>query len=67
MLKIDIEKLLLERAIQELTLEELSKRSGVGRSTISRIERGESKGRINTIAKIVKGLGKTIEDFRIKE
>ena len=63
MLKIKTERLLLERARQGLTLEELSNRSGVGRSTISRIERGEVEARVYTIGKIAKGLGKKVEDF----
>lgn len=64
MFRVDNEKMLLERARQGLTIDELSKRSGVGRSTISRIEKGETEARIDTLAKIAKGLGKPIEYFR---
>lgn len=64
MFEIDVSKFVIERANQGLSLEELSEKSGVGRSTISRIERGEVKARINTVAKIAKALGKTVQDFQ---
>ena len=63
MIKVDVRKLLLERAEQGLTIDALSRKSGVGRSTISRIEKGDVEGRLTTIAKIAKGLGKSVEDF----
>ncbi|WIF95020.1 helix-turn-helix domain-containing protein [Caminicella sporogenes] len=67
MIEIDVEKIALERAIQGLTVRELSKKSGVGASTISKLELRKSKPRLTTVAKIAKGLGKNVEDFIKKE
>ncbi len=64
-MKIDTKKLKLERANQGLTYEKLAKMSGIKDDTISRIERGATKPRVDTIGKIAKALGKKIEDFII--
>ena len=63
MIQIDISKLVLARANDGLSIEELSQKSGVGRSTIMRIESGKVEPRLATAGKIAKALGKTIEDF----
>lgn len=62
-MKIDIDKIILERAKQNLTLEELARKSGVGASTLSKIVIKKAKPRLSTTVKIAKGLGKDIEDF----
>lgn len=64
MIAIDIEKIILERANQGLTKDELSKRAGVGRQTITRLEKKGVTPNLVTIGKIAKALGKKIEDFR---
>ncbi len=63
MIQIDIHKLMLERANQGLSASELAVKAGLGRQTVSRIEKGEAEPRIATIGKLAKALGKKVEDF----
>lgn len=63
MVKINVEKLVLERANQGLSIIELSKKSGVHRQTISRIEKGILTPRLDTVGKLAKALEKPVEDF----
>jgi len=52
------------REKNNLTLKDLSDKSGVGQSTISDIETGNSKSpRMNTLSKLAKALGVSINDF----
>jgi len=46
-----------------ITQETLSKKVGVGRSLISKIETGESDGSLQTLKKIATALGVTINDL----
>lgn len=63
MIQIDPDKLIIARANAGLTLEELAKRSGVGKKTISRLEKGEPLQQAALLGKLAKSLGKTVEDF----
>lgn len=50
---------------QNMTQEELSKRSGISRSYISKIERGEREPTITVICKLADALGVKPEDLYI--
>ena len=65
--KINIEKITLERANQGLSAHELSLKAGLSKNIVSNIERGHTVPRIHTVGKIVKALGKNIEEYIIKE
>lgn len=67
MLKVDIQKIIIERANQGLTRRDLSKLSDVREVTIARMEKGNKTPRLDTIGKIAKALGKGVEDFVINE
>lgn len=56
-------KLRLERARAGFTVDDLSKKSKVGRQTISRIEKGMTEPRISTIGKIAKALNIDVEEL----
>lgn len=62
-IKIDIRKITLERANQGISAHELSLRAGVSKNVVSNIERGLVNPRLDTLGKIAKALGKTVEDF----
>lgn len=62
-MNINTKKIALERAKQGLTIIELSKKAGVHKQTISRIENNVLKPRIDTVGKIANALGKSLEDF----
>lgn len=67
MIKIDVKKIIYERANQCMTLKSLSKKSGVMLATLQRMEKGERAPRLDTVGKIAKALGKGVEDFVIDE
>lgn len=48
---------------QDLTLSELSKRSGVGKATLSRIENGQSLGTTKVLIKIAKAFNIDFREF----
>jgi transcriptional regulator with XRE-family HTH domain len=50
---------------QNMTQEELSRKSGVSRSYISKIERGEREPTISVICKLANALGVKPEDLYI--
>lgn len=52
---------------QNMTQEELSRKSGVSRSYISKIERGEREPTISVICKLANALGVKPEDLFICE
>lgn len=56
-----------EREAQLMTQEELSKRSGVGESTLSRIESGRQLPRFSTIKKLAAALGLDPRKLIVKE
>ncbi len=59
----DSERLLIERAKQRLSRQELAERSGVNAHTISEMERGVRNPRATTVAKIAEALGLEPEDL----
>lgn len=63
--KINTKKIALDRAKLGLSISELSAISEVGRSTISRIERGVGKNRLDTVARVAKALGRDVEAYLI--
>ena len=65
MLKVDGQKLLLERAKSGITAKELSILANVAPNTISRIENGRSKPKPSTIGKIAKALNIKLEELII--
>jgi len=62
-MKVDLEKITLERANQGLSAHELSLKAGLSKNVVSNMERGYVKPRLHTIGKIVNALGKKVEDF----
>lgn len=66
-MEIDVDKIILERANQGLTMSELAEKSGLNLKTVSRLENGQVNTSITTIGKIAKALGKRIEDFAVNE
>ena len=51
------------RRLRALSQEELAEESGVGRATISRIERGETGAHGRTLRKLAKALGVGVEEL----
>lgn len=62
-MKFDIKKVRNERINQGLSYKDLAKLTGLKAATISQIEKEITIPRDATLGKIVKALGKTIEDF----
>jgi transcriptional regulator with XRE-family HTH domain len=48
------------RLEKRLTIQDLADRSGIERSFLSRLERGEREWTVNTLAKVMNGLGEKI-------
>lgn len=63
MFKISYEKFLLALARSEMTTSQLNERSGVCRSTISKIMNGETTVRPSTVGKLAKALNVTVEQI----
>lgn len=61
---IDIKKIVIERINQGLSATELAKRAGLGKNTITNLEKQIVIPRLHTLGKIAKALGKSIEDFK---
>lgn len=61
---IDIQKIMLERINQGLSVAELAKRAGLGKNTITKLEHQVVTPRLHTLGKIARALGKSIEDFK---
>ena len=51
------------RRLRAMSQEELAKESGVGRATISRIERGETGAHGRTLRRLAKALGVGVEEL----
>ena len=51
------------RQLRAMSQEELSEESGVGRATISRIERGETGAHGRTLRRLAKALGVGVEEL----
>jgi transcriptional regulator with XRE-family HTH domain len=60
---LEAERLLIERARQRLSIQELAERSGVNAHTISEMERGVRNPRATTVAKIAEALGLAPEEL----
>ena len=56
-------KLKLARAALDLSQEELAKKCGVSRQTISAIEKGDYNPSVNLCITICRALGKTLNDL----
>lgn len=52
--------LMKARIEQQLTQEDLAKKTGIPQSTISKLESGERKPTLNMLQKLANGLGKTL-------
>jgi len=63
MIIVNTDKIVLERGAQGLTIDELSKRSGVGRGTLSKIEGGKVTPRLSTVGRIAKALNRNVTEF----
>jgi transcriptional regulator with XRE-family HTH domain len=58
-----VQELRIARAEAGMTLMELEAASGVGASTISKIERGVTQPQVGTLRKLAQALGVEVEDF----
>ncbi|MBO8156993.1 MAG: helix-turn-helix transcriptional regulator [Bacillaceae bacterium] len=66
-MKFDIRKIRELRKVKNLSLQELSKRSGVSAGMISQIERGNADPTITTLYKLCKGLDITIGELLLND
>jgi transcriptional regulator with XRE-family HTH domain len=67
-MEVDVQRLKTLRRLRALSQEELAEESGVGRATISRIERGETGAHGRTLRRLAKALGVGVEELvRIEE
>jgi transcriptional regulator with XRE-family HTH domain len=67
-MEINVQRLKTLRRLRALSQEELAAESGVGRATISRIERGETGAHGRTLRRLAKALGVGVEELvRIEE
>ena len=62
-----LKALRIARAEAGLSTVELARRAGVGRDTISRLERGKSEPQAATLRKLAEALGTTVEDLYAME
>ena len=62
-MEVDVQRLKTLRRLRALSQEELAEESGVGRATISRIERGETGAHGRTLRKLAKALGVGVEEL----
>jgi transcriptional regulator with XRE-family HTH domain len=62
-MEVNVERLKALRQLRALSQEELSERSGVGRATISRIERGETGAQGRTLRRLASALGVGVEEL----
>lgn len=67
MLQIDTTKIVLERANQGLTMNELALKAGISRKTLYMVENNIGNVRGTTFGKVAKGLGKPLEYFMKKD
>jgi transcriptional regulator with XRE-family HTH domain len=59
--EVNVDRLKALRQLRAMSQEELAEESGVGRATISRIERGLSSAHGRTLRKLAKALGVNVE------
>ncbi len=62
-MEVNVERLKALRQLRALSQQELSERSGVGRATISRIERGETGAHGRTLRRLASALGVGVEEL----
>ncbi len=62
-MEVNVERLKALRRLRALSQEELAEESGVGRATISRIERGETGAHGRTLRRLAKALGVGVEEL----
>jgi transcriptional regulator with XRE-family HTH domain len=61
--EVNVERLKELRRLRALSQEELAERSGVGRNTISRIERGETGAHGRTLRRLARALGVDVAEL----
>jgi transcriptional regulator with XRE-family HTH domain len=62
-MEVNVRRLKQLRRLRALSQEELAEESGVGRATISRIERGETGAHGRTLRRLAKALGVGVEEL----
>jgi transcriptional regulator with XRE-family HTH domain len=62
-MEVNVDRLKALRRLRALSQEELAEESGVGRATISRIERGETGAHGRTLRRLAKALGVGVEEL----
>jgi transcriptional regulator with XRE-family HTH domain len=62
-MEVNVERLKALRQLRALSQQELSERSGVGRATISRIERGKTGAQGRTLRRLAETLGVGVEEL----
>jgi transcriptional regulator with XRE-family HTH domain len=62
-MEVNVERMKALRQLRALSQQELSERSGVGRATISRIERGETGAHGRTLRRLASALGVGVEEL----
>ncbi len=62
-MEVNVERLKTLRRLRAMSQEELAEESGVGRATISRIERAETGAHGRTLRKLAAALGVGVEDL----
>jgi HTH-type transcriptional regulator, competence development regulator len=62
-MEVNVRRLKELRRLRALSQEELAEESGVGRATISRIERGETGAHGRTLRRLAQALGVGVEEL----
>jgi len=62
-MEVNVERLRTLRRLRAMSQEELAEESGVGRATISRIERGETGAHGKTLRKLAAALGVDVSEL----
>ena len=62
-MEVNVERLRTLRRLRAMSQEELAEESGVGRATISRIERGETGAHGRTLRKLAAALSVGVEEL----
>ena len=62
-MEVNVDRLRRLRRLRAMSQEELAEESGVGRATISRIERGETGAHGRTLRKLAAALGVGVEEL----
>jgi transcriptional regulator with XRE-family HTH domain len=62
-MEVDVDRLKLLRRLRAMSQEELAEESGVGRATISRIERGETGAHGRTLRRLAAALGVDVSEL----